>query len=235
MKHKSLVSVLFFLLIFLAFESKAQKEEKIPEPSRFNFKLNVAIPTVSGNKAFRNSFRGIYDATANLQLRLFNGVYLGAQGNYTGFKISNDKIANINTECRIANGGINLGFEKFSSPRLAWYVNFAAGYNWINYYKVELKDSITPNTHFLAWSYKPSAGFSYYSDDNFSLGLFAAYTILTNEFNPRDINLQKFSSYGRNDANGLTNYFSIGIVLNFNIRKELFQESGSSADDEEDN
>ena len=114
-------------------------------------------------------------------------------------------------------------------------MNFAAGYNWINYYKVELKDSLKPNTHFLALSYKPSAGFSYYSDDNFSLGLFAAYTFISNEFNPYDINLQKFTTYGKNDAQGITNFFTIGIVLNFNIRKELFLDSGGSSDDEEDN
>ena len=132
-------TALFFLLLITSARTKAQESEKIPELSRFNFKLNVAIPSIVSNKALRNSFRGIYDAGANLQLRLFKGVYLGTAGNYTGFKISGDKIALLNTECRTATAGFNLGYEKFSSPRIMWYVNIAYGYNWINYYKIQCR------------------------------------------------------------------------------------------------
>ena len=203
-------------------------------PSRFHFKATVAIPTLVGNKALRQSFRGIYEGTANLQVRLFDNVHLGMHGSYTGFKISADKIANLNTECRTTGAGLNIGYEKFSSPRVLWFVNFATGYKWINYFRVQCPDSISPVLHNIAWSYKPSAGFCYYSDDNFSLGLSVSYTFLMNEFKPEDICLDNFRAYQPIDSKGMTNYFSIGVILNFNLRKDLFLSSGES-DGEEDN
>ena len=230
---KIIQSTLTLLFLCLFFTTKAQETEKIPELSRFNFKVNVAIPTIVSNKALRNSFRGIYDAGANLQLRLFKGVYLGVLGNYTGFKIAGDKIALLNTECRTATSGLNLGYEKFSSPRIMWYVNIAAGYNWINYSKIQCTDSIHPVKNFQAWSYRPSAGFTYYSDNNFSLGLYGSYTILMNQFNADNLCLQDFGTFRASDSKGNTNYFSIGIVLNFNLRKDLFIGSEESDAEEE--
>ncbi len=227
------IRFLFFFTL-LALSAKAQEGEmKAIDPSRFQIKVNVAIPTLVSNKAIRQSFRGVYEGTANLQLRLFNGVYIGTHGSYTGFKVSGDKIANVNTECRTAGAGLNIGYEKFSMPRVLWFVNFASGYNWINYYRVECADSISPVRRNLAWSYRPSAGFCYYSDDNFSLGLSVSYTVLMNEFNPKNICLNNFKSYQANDSKGYTNYFSIGVVLNFNLRKELFNGSGESDGEEE--
>ena len=237
MIHLKKIACFFFVhaLVISAF-AQDEQEMKAIVPSRFQFKANVAIPSLVGNKAIRASFRGVYEGTANLQVRLFNGVYMGAYGSYTGFKISPEKIANLNSECRTAGAGLNLGYEKFSMPRVMWYVNFASGYNWINYFRVQCPDSIAPELHHLAWSYRPSAGFCYYSDDNFSLGLSVAYTFLMNEFDPTSICLDKFKAYRPDDSKGYTNYFSIGVTLNFNLRKDMFNGNGSSeSDGEEDN
>lgn len=215
---------------------QAQEQEKIPVASRFNLKATVGIPTVVSNKALRNSFRGIYDAGLNFQIKLFSGLYTGIHGNYTGLKISNDKIALLNTECRISSGGINIGYEKFASPRVMWYANLAYGYNWLNYYKVECTDTgFVPKKDFIASSIRPMVGFSYYSDDNFSLGMFVSYTYLTNEFDPTAICLQKYSTYRKGDSTGNTSYISIGVVLNLNLRKDLFRSDSSGGDEPEEN
>lgn len=224
------------LSLFYCSNLQAQVQEKIPVASRFNLKATVGIPTVVSNKALRNSFRGIYDAGLNFQIKLFSGLYTGIHANYTGLKISNDKIALLNTECRISSGGINIGFEKFASPRVMWYANLAYGYNWLNYYKVECSDTgFVPKKDFIASSIRPMAGFSYYSDDNFSLGMFVSYTYLTNEFDPTAICLQKYSTYKKGDSTGNTSYISVGVVLNLNLRKDLFRGDSSGGDEPEEN
>ncbi len=235
MRIQNLATKPFFIAFFFIFASVsciAQEVEKIPELSRFNLKLSVGIPTILGNKALKNSFRGVYDAGLNFQTRIFKGVYLGAHGNYTGFKIAVDKFNTLGTECQTATGGLNLAYEKFSSPRVSWFVNVAGGYNWINYSKVQCPDSISPIKKNVAFNLRPSAGFTYYSDDNFSLGLLVSYTILTNQFNPQAICLDDFATFKQNDSKGNTNYFSVGVVINFNLRKELFMGSTESDGEE---
>lgn len=234
-QFKNIYLLVAFLLFGPVLHAQDQ-DQKLKDiiPSRFHFKMQVGIPTIVGNRALRQSFRGTYEGIANLQVRLFDNVHLGAHGSYTGFKVSGDKIAQVNTECRTAGGGFNVGYEKFSSPRVFWFVNIAAGYNFINYFRVQCPDSISPTLNYKALSYRPSVGFCYYSDANFSLGLSLSYNFLMNEFDPYAICLNNFKAYQKSDSKGYTNYFSVGVVLNFNLNKELFTAPDES-DGEEDN
>jgi hypothetical protein len=233
-KRLNRIIALFFLFLFPCGLTYAQETEKIPELSRFNLKATIAIPTILSNKALRSSFRGVYDAGLNYQTRVLNGIYLGVHGNYTGFKIAVDKFNTLGTELQTATGGLNIGYEKFSSPRITWFVNLAAGYNWMNFSKVQCPDSISPITKYQAWNFRPSAGFTYYADENFSLGMLASYTLFSNQFNPRAICLDEYGTFKQSESVGNTSYFSIGVVLNFNLRKGLFIGSTESDGEEED-
>ena len=227
----------FFLIFTIAFYQplvKAQSDKKTPDFSRFNAKVSVAIPTIIANRSFKNIFKGIYELELNLQCRLVKGFYLGIHGNYAGFKLD-DQISNIaNSECRISSSGFNVGFEKFSSPRILWYFNLGGGQNWFNYYKLPCADSVTAIISEKGLNVKPSLGFTYYSDDNFSIGMIASYTYLAHTFNPGNQCLQSFAKFKEADSKKSTQYFSIGILLNFNLRKALFQDNFES-DGVEDN
>ena len=234
----SLLSKILLFSVLLCFvflnKTKAQEEETtVWNPSRFNFKINLDIPTIVSNKALRKSFTGVYDLNGNLQLRLLNHVYIGIDGNYTGFKIGANKIALIGTECRITTAAFNIGFEKKTNPKTLVYINANYGYNWIEYTKVACNDTIQPIKHNNAFSFRPTAGFCYYAEDNFSLGLDVSYTVLMNAFNPDNICLRKLKTYYPGDYKGNTSYFSIGLTLNFNLRKEMFSNSESDSGDEE--
>jgi hypothetical protein len=235
MKNLSLRIFITFSVLFAFFTAKAQTAdaEKLPELSRFNAKFTVAIPTLLSNKALRTSFRGVYDAGLNLQTRVVKGMYVGAHGNFTGFKIAVDKFNALGTECQTLTAGLNIGYEKFSTPRVMWFVNLAGGYNWIEFNRVKCADSIRPILNHTAFNIRPSAGFNYYSDDNFSIGMIVSYTMLNYQFDPKSICLNEYGTFKANESNGNLSYFSVGVIINFNLRKDLFLNPNESEGEEE--
>lgn len=215
-----------FLLVLLfastAFLSAQNMGKEIP--FRMSIRLNTNVPHALGNKAFRNSFTGIYDVAANCNYQIFHGFVIGMQYHHNLWKTPDNKIPGINTYAQTHHGGIRVGYDFVRSETSTAYIALIAEQGIIKYNGLSIDAGTDVSELKTLHSYHAinvDAGIFFYTEGNFAIGLNAATAFTNYQFDPFSIFLNQHNPnpYRAEDLQGKWNYFTFGFNLVYSFWK----------------
>jgi hypothetical protein len=223
---------LFAFFIFLSFASIAQ-DTSPPVPSTseetstankqyyiLSPRLSITVPHPMGNKSFKKSFVGIYEASGGLNLFLYKGIYIGLAGKNGLLKITENKIADYNASMMINNAAGKIGCDFYVGEKnnAIFSIGITAGHNWTKYSGLKYKD---PNKQPLYTKYEsnyiePEINLFFPIESTFAIGATVSYSIFDTHFDPYDLILNEYSNFGTNNT-GATQYLSFGFGFYYNL------------------
>jgi len=204
---------LLVLPLILAFGAYGQ------EGLRGLVKLDFQVPQPTSNKAFKESFTGIMDLSGSLCLSI-RGFNFGGFYRYKQFQVQANKIANITTVQMVNGAGLRLGYDHWISDKSIFSSSINIGYNWISYNRVSCQGHAPAPFKETGISLEPNANIYFLIDDGFGIGLMASYHVLTYAFDPAPICLDQFHTYNDSDKQGLTQGFSFGFCVYYDLARE---------------
>lgn len=201
---------LITLIVFLSFISLAQ-DAKIVAP-RYSIRFNCGIPKVISSQLFRNSFTGIVFGDANLNVKLFSNVFVGAGYTYTYLKTT-PALSNLGvyTNMQTQQGYLKVGYDHYLSDNQFVSFSVNAGYGYSSYQGIKyLNDSLKNRvpTYFNSSFVEPQIGFYMVNDDGIALGLNLGYNFNFYKFDSRAPVTDKWLT----NNNSLSNKWDISAI-----------------------
>lgn len=187
-------------------------------PFRMSIRVNTTVPHAISNKAFRNSFTGIYDVSTNVNFQVFHGFQIGIQYHHNLWKTPDNKIPGLNVYGQTHLGGIRVGYDFIRTQTSTAYIGVTAEsgvmkYNGLHFTGVP--DNSPPTKVHPFRDIQLDAGIFFYTEGNFAIGLNMAAAVTNYKFNPYSIylNQQNPNPYLASDLEGNWSYFSFGFNL----------------------
>ncbi len=224
---------LFYTLIFISVMGSLRAQEKefierdFIETRDIHFKESLlfirgvaAVPNVLANPGFRHSFKGIYDGSLSLNIRIASGFSVGV-GLKNVLISTQERLQSVNTRMQLYTGFMRLGFTHFHSEKTfsAFAINF--GYNKSFYTNVVPLRSAIISKEYSSLVFEPEYSINFAVEENFSIGILISYSFLSTPFEAKNIALQDYSSQsslGNTKANGILNFgfcFHVGMGKRF--------------------
>lgn len=193
-------------------------------PFRMSARLNTTVPHGLSNKAFRNSFTGIYDITANCNYQVFHGFQLGIQYHHNLWKTPDNKIPGLNVYGQTHMGGIRVGYDFIRSQTSTAYIGITAEQGIIKYNGLVftgVPDNEPPTKIHYLRDIMTDAGIFFYTEGNFAIGVNVSATFTNYEFNPFSIYLNQHNPtpYLASDLEGNWAYFTFGFNVVYSFWK----------------
>lgn len=214
--------ITFCLLINAGFLFAQNLGKKIP--FRMSARLNTTVPHAIANKAFRKSFTGIYDVSANVNFQVFRGFQVGIQYHHNLWKTPDNKIPGLNVYSQTHMGGLRVGYDFVRSQTSTAYVGltFEQGivkYNGLVFNGVPEGASASTTNYYR--DIQADAGIFFYTEGNFAIGLNVSTTFTNYKFNPYTIylNTQNPSPYTPSELEGSWAYFTFGFNVVYSFWK----------------
>jgi hypothetical protein len=199
-----------------------QEEERPPAPKRyyvFSPRVSVTVPHPIGNASFKQSFVGIYEASAGLNLYLFKGVFIGATYKNGLLKITENKIADFNASMYVNNAGGRIGADMYLGDRnrVIYSASVTVGQNWTRYTGLVAKDAskIIPASYTCTY-YEPEMSIFFLIESNFGIGGTVGYSVFNKNFDPYELSLNDWTQFSKNVA-GNTQYISFGFGFYYSL------------------
>jgi hypothetical protein len=203
----------------------APQEEPAPSPKRYYVlspRVSVTVPHPMGNASFKQSFVGIYEASAGLNIYLIKGVFIGATYKNGLLKITENKIADYNASMYINNAGARVGADMYLGERnrVIYSASVTAGQNWTRYTGLVAKDpsKVIP-TSYICTYYEPEMSIFFLIESNFGIGATVGYSIFNENFDPYELALNDWTQFSK-DVTGNTQYMSFGFGFYYSIWKK---------------
>jgi hypothetical protein len=219
---KRLYFICTFIFISSGFLAGQNRGKEIP--FRMSLRLNTTVPHGLSNKAFRNSFTGIYDVSVNWNYQVFHGFQVGIQYHHNLWKTPDNKIPGLNVYGQTHMGGLRVGYDIVRSQTSTAYVGLTAEQGVIMYNGLTFSGipaNATPQrTHHLR-DIQGDAGIFFYTEGNFAIGLNASVTFTNYRFDPFPIylNVQNPNPYLASDMTGKWSYFTFGFNVVYSFWK----------------
>ena len=184
---------------------------------KLSFSVDLGIPTKGKNYSFSKVMEGLFNGGITMQYNIIGGLTAGLGVKYSYFSINSYVLNNAQWGggMHFPAGYFKLGYEKFTTERISFNISARAGYSVL--FAIHGNDScaidhdktiyepaffIEPQVEILMLTDKVSS-------DGFSLVL--GYPIYFNEFGPRYLCMEKFTSFNPEDSQGITRFFSFGF------------------------
>ncbi len=215
--------LLSFLLLFVAGTTllRAQNQNG-KSPFRMNIRAGAAVPHGMSNKAFKNSFTGIYDIVASTNFQVFSGFQVGAQYRHNLWKTPDNKIPGLNTYSQSHHGGIRLGYDHVVSDITTAYIGLTAAQGTMRFYGLSIDtgtDISTLQTRFNYVSLELDAGVYFYTEGSFAIGVQAATAFTNFKFDPYKLFLNQHKAYYAEDLGGSVSQLNVGFILVYSFWK----------------
>ena len=212
-------SIVLFYCCLLTFSAVAQQEGA--DAYKMAVRLNLAPPHPIANKAFRNTFTGAYTIGAEFEFNLLKFFYVAPAFGHTAFRVPPRKIADrLKTTLILDNGGLKIGYKNYFTEKVFWAIAVGGGGNFSHYKDVQAPDSIPVQKTFSASYLQAEFSLNFYTEDNFTIGLYAGYTFLTHDFNPKEAAFNLYKIYDSSELNGNLQYIDIGFSLRYMLVKK---------------
>jgi hypothetical protein len=219
---KPFYSILIFIFISSGFLSAQNQGKEIP--FRMSLRLNTTVPHGISNRAFRNSFTGIYDLTFNCNYQVFHGFQVGVQYHHNLWKTPDNKIPGLNVYAQTHMGGLRVGYDLVRSQTSTAYIGLTAEEGVIMYNGLDFAgipaDAKPSRTHHLR-DIQTDAGIYFYTEGNFAIGVNVSATFTNYRFDPFSIylNQQNANPYLAADVAGNWAYFTFGFNVVYSFWK----------------
>lgn len=186
-------------------------------------RISVTVPHPMGNKSFKKSFVGIYEASGGLNVMLYKGLFIGASAKNGLLKITENKITDYNASMQINNlaGKVGVDFYVGEKNRAIYSLAFSYGYNWTKYSGIKQKfpDNPPKINSFETNYFEPEMNIFFLIESNFGIGATVSYTVFDAHFDPYDLVLNEYSKFDTNNAVS-TQFFSFGFGFYYSLVKK---------------
>lgn len=225
--------IFFFLLFSLATFSQDEQLPVAPPvadpaPAKKQYfllspRISITVPHPMGNKSFKKSFVGIYEASGGLNILLYKGLFIGATAKNGLLKITENKITDYNASMKINNVAGKFGVDMYvgEKNRTIYSVALSYGQNWTSYEGIKYKDeSNKPKLNSFTTSYwEPEMNIFFLIESNFGVGATISYTVFDAHFDPYDLVLNEYAKFGTDNAVS-TQFFSFGFGFYYSLVKK---------------
>jgi hypothetical protein len=205
-----------FLLSILFSAPLAAQNENGKNPFRMSMRVSGAVPHPISNKAFRRSFTGIYDITANVNYQVFRGFVVGLQYEHNLWKTPDNKIPGLNTYAQAHYAGARVGYDHVINETTVAYCGLSAMGGKTHFYGI----SYRPDTSHIPlqedYNYRAigaDAGVYFYTEGTFAIGLQISALFTNFDFNPYKLFLDQHKAYIASDLNGVVSHINFGFNL----------------------
>ena len=203
---------------FLRLISSAQQEGG--DAYKMAVKLNVGPPNPISNKAFKNTFVGAYTLNGEVEFNVL-AFFVAPSYGHSVFRVPPRKIADrLKTTLIFDNVGLKVGYKKYFSQKGFWAITIGGGGNFSHFKDIQASDSISIQKTFISSYLQTEFSVNFYSEDNFAIGLYTSYTLLTHDFDPKTAAFNLYKAYGTNELNGNIQYIDLGFSLRYFIVKK---------------
>lgn len=186
-------------------------------------RISITVPHPMGNKSFKKSFVGIYEASGGLNILLFKGFFVGATAKNGLLKITENKITDYNASMKINNVAGKIGVDMYigEKNRAIYSVALSYGQNWTTYEGIKYKyENNKPKINSFTTSYfEPEMNIFFLIESNFGVGATLSYTVFDAHFDPYDLVLNEYAKFDRENAVS-TQFFSFGFGFYYSLVKK---------------
>ncbi|MBN4072605.1 hypothetical protein JYT74_01065 [Crocinitomix catalasitica] len=203
--------LLFICILFTGTSLNAQDETFSPKGA---VSVDVGIPTLSENFAFRRVLTGLFNGGIGYQYNLFKGLTLGGGLKFSFFTINPSAVqADWTGGVYIPAAYARLGFEKFTTERVSFAVWTKIGYAAMMSVSDSCKESLAAPFAEGAFFFEPQVEITLLtgkgSSDGFSLVI--GYDFYFSEFRPDYFCVDGITNLSSQDYEGITRFLSIGF------------------------
>lgn len=229
---KSSITFLFVLFSFIVMaqddvQPSSSNDEAMPAIKKqyylFSPRVSITVPHPMGNKAFRKSFVGVYEVSGGLNMMVFKGAFIGVTYKNGAFKVTENKIHDLEARMQFNNAGIKVGGDFFVSDknRVIFSAAITAGRNWTNYYDFRSKVAGTKPAikGFSANYMEPEVNLFFLVEPHFGIGATISYSFFNQNFDPYELCLNEWAQFDKTNP-GNINYLSFGFGFYYSFLKK---------------
>ena len=209
-----LILICFSLLSGL--ETKAQEQTYEP---KLSFGVDVGIPTLGRNKAFKQVMEGLFNGGLTLQYNVFKGATIGIGAKYSYFNLNTYLFNNANWK-----GGIHmpapyvrLSYEKFTTERISLSAGVKIGYAAMisanDSCKVKMGKPYTVGALFFEPQVEVLMLTGKNSSDGFSFVM--GYNFYLRDFTTDFLCIDNIPNLKSDSYQGITRFLSIGFAYRY--------------------
>ena len=226
------LALTFVLFVFSAFSQDEELPvapptvEQAPAKKQyylFSPRISVTVPHPTGNKSFKKSFVGIYEATGGLNIMLHKGLFVGASAKNGLLKITENKITDYNASMKINSVAGKVGFDTYvgDKNRTIFSMALSYGQNWTEYEGIKYKEENNkPKINSFTTSYwEPEMNIFFLIEAGFGIGATLSYTVFDAHFDPYDLVLNEYAKFDRENAVS-TQFLSFGFGFYYSFLKK---------------
>lgn len=209
-------------MCFACFYAKAQF---IDGTFRFDTRINGLVPHPLSNKAFRNTFIGVYTVSGSQNVQLFKNFFVGICGSNSLFKIPTNKAVasngyRLSNLFQLNSAGLNIGYDHYIVPQVFLSTSISIGQSFGLYTSIQTVNPVPIKDKFSAGYIQIMSNINFILEDHFGIGFLVSYTYVNYAFNPYDIALNQFKGYADSDLIGGIGRFEVGFNLYFGYVKK---------------
>jgi len=225
----------FLLFLFISFSVNAQEDtiasdksdDVFPSQKKqyfvFSPRVSITVPHPIANKAFRKSFVGVYEVSAGLNMMIFKGAFVGVTYKNGLFKITENKIPDLEANMAFNNAGIKIGTDFFvgDKNRIIGSAALTVGNNWTTFPSFRCKiDGGEPSIKGFSTTYiEPEVNLFFLIEQNFGIGATLSYSFFNRNFDPYELCLNEWSQFDKENA-GNIQYLSFGFGFYYSFLKK---------------
>lgn len=207
------------ILILITFLFSLPANSQDIEKPNWTIRMDFQVPQPLKNKAFKTSFTGIMDLGAAFCFG-YKGVFLGPFYRYKQFQVQANKIKNITTMQLVHNAGLKIGYDNWLNDKTNFSTSVNIGYNQVQYNRVICAATDSTPQQFTGVNLEPNLNMHFMIDEGFGIGLMLSYNVFTYVFDPEPICLDQYHTYNDSDKQGLTQSFSFGFCVYYDLARK---------------
>lgn len=172
----------------------------------------ATVPNVMSSVGFRSTFKGIYDVSAALTIRVASGFRLGV-----GFKnaliSTQERVQNLDTRMQLYTAYFKPVYNHFHNERS--YSSFALNMGYNNSFFTHLKPLFSPiiSKEYSSAVIEPEYSINFAVEESFTIGIYASYMYMLTPYNAVNIAMQDYTAAATAGANQGVGILHIGFCF----------------------
>ena len=209
------------LLAFVVMPALAQETEVIErdfietreirlKESLLEIRGVTGIPTVFSSAGFRSTFKGIYDVSLALTIRMAPGMRLGV-GMKHSLITTAERVHNLDARMQLYTAFLKPVYNRFHNERS--YSSFALNIGYNNSFFTHLKPLFSPiiSKEYNSLMLEPEYSINFAIEENFTIGILVSYIYMLTPYNAVNIGLHDYTSAATAGANKGIGILNIGF------------------------
>jgi hypothetical protein len=210
---KKAAQLLLLVLPFSFLIGSAQTKSKLRKTIRGEFQLPKAI----SNKAFTNSFSGVFNMGVSMN---FSGKHLTAGGFYslTQYQVFPKYLSDAHPILTNHTAGIKLSYDMLTSTgKGMWSPFLSPGYTWLKYTRIKPKNHLPGITNPRAMSLHAGVTYNIMMDEWTGAGFTFGYNIVNHVYRPENICMDEWGNYTEDQKKGILQNIFFGFSVYFDL------------------